>query len=195
MNLRQKIILFAITPLFLALGAIAFAVRHQANLLAAQQRAAVEQAYLASKEAALKHYLTLGMRSIARLYESGRNDEETRNLAKLILKKMDWGDDDYFYIYDLTGVNLMHPRQADLVGRDLWELRDSKGEPTIQKLIARARAGGANNFSSKFWIFYECGARAGFFYRTVRTAHVDIESIETKLPHKLGRFKHFLRPT
>lgn len=142
MKLRQKITLFAITPLFLALGAIAFAVHHQAVLLAEQQRAAVEHAYLASKQIELKHYVALGMRSIARLYDSGRNDDETMNRAKSILSKMEWGDDGYFYIYNLAGVNLMHPRQSELVGRNLWDLRDSKGNPTIQKLIARARAGG-----------------------------------------------------
>ncbi|HCN89029.1 MAG TPA: histidine kinase [Oxalobacteraceae bacterium] len=142
MKLRQKITLFAITPLFLALGAIAFAVHHQAVLLAEQQRAAVEHAYLASKQTELKHYVALGMRSIAGLYDSGRNDDETLNRAKSILSKMEWGDDGYFYIYNLAGVNLMHPRQSELVGRNLWDLRDSKGNPTIQKLIARARAGG-----------------------------------------------------
>ncbi|CAN5179181.1 cache domain-containing protein [soil metagenome] len=142
MKLRQKIILFAITPLFIALAAIAFAVRHQAVLLAGQQHTAIEQAYLASKEAELRHYIALGMGSIATLYESGKDDDETRDRAKQILQKLDWGDDGYFYVYDLNGINLMHPRQPDLVGRNLWDLRDRTGNPTIQKLIARARAGG-----------------------------------------------------
>ena len=142
MQLRQKIILLAITPLILALCAIALAVRHQANLLAQQQRTSVEAAYLASKEAELKHYVSLGTRSIAHLYESGRNDTATRNEAKAILAKLDYGDDGYFFIYDTSGVNLMHPRQPDLVGKNLWERYDAKGNPTIQRLIARARAGG-----------------------------------------------------
>jgi len=37
---------------------------------------------------------------------------------------------------------LMHPRQPELVGRDLWDVRDAHGHMTIQELIARARAGG-----------------------------------------------------
>jgi two-component system NarL family sensor kinase len=36
----------------------------------------------------------------------------------------------------------MHPREPDLVGRDLWELRDSQGTPTIQQLLAAAARGG-----------------------------------------------------
>lgn len=142
MKLRQKIILLAIAPLILALCAIALAVWHQATLLAHQQRASVEAAYLASKEAELSHYVALATRSIAHLYESGRQDDTTLDEAKAILAKLDYGDDGYFFIYDLHGKNLMHPRQPELVGRNLWNLKDATGSPTIQRLTARARAGG-----------------------------------------------------
>lgn len=142
MKLRQKIIVLAIAPLIVALIAIAFAVQYQATILAQQQRASVEAAYLASKEAELKHYVSLAERSIAHLYDSGRDDEATKNEAKAILAKLDYGDDGYFFLYNLEGRNLMHPRQPQLVGRDLWELRDTKGSPTIQRLIAQAKAGG-----------------------------------------------------
>jgi two-component system NarL family sensor kinase len=142
MKLRQKIILFAITPLFVALCTIAFAVWHQATVLAKQQRDSLEKAYLATKEAELNHYITLATRSIDHLYNSGRHDAATLNEAKAILAKLDYGDDGYFYIYDLQGNNLMHPRQPELVGRNLWNLRDYQGNPTIQRLIMRAQSGG-----------------------------------------------------
>ncbi|OWW18585.1 cache domain-containing protein [Noviherbaspirillum denitrificans] len=142
MKLRQKIIVLAIAPLIVALIALALAVRYQATILAQQQRASVEAAYLASKEAELKHYVSLAERSIADLVDSGRNDEATKDAAKAILAKLDYGDDGYFFLYDLEGRNLMHPRQPELVGRNLWELRDTKGSPTIQRLIAQAKTGG-----------------------------------------------------
>lgn len=142
MKLRQKIIFLAIAPLVVALFAIALAVRYQASVLAQQQTASVEAAYLASKESELKHYVALASRSIAHLYESGRNDEATMNEAKAILATLDYGDDGYYFLYDLNGKNLMHPRKPELVGRNLWELRDSSGSPTIQRLITQAKAGG-----------------------------------------------------
>jgi two-component system, NarL family, sensor kinase len=142
MKLRQKFILLAIAPLIIALCAIAIAVQHQATILAQQQRASVEAAYLATKEAELTHYVLLATRSIAHLYGSGRNDEATLNEAKAILAKLDYGDDGYYFLYDLNGKNLMHPRQPELVGQNLWELRDSSGSPPIQRLIAQAKAGG-----------------------------------------------------
>lgn len=142
MKLRQKILLLAIAPLIVALLAIALAVHYQATLLAKQQRESVEAAYLASKESELKHYVVLATRSIAHLYDSGRNDAAALEEAKSILAKLDYGDDGYYFLYDLEGRNLMHPRQPELVGRNLWELRDAGGSPTIQRLIAQAKAGG-----------------------------------------------------
>jgi two-component system NarL family sensor kinase len=142
MKLRQKVIFLAITPLILALCAIALAVRHQSELLAEQQRATIQQAYLTSKEAELKHYVTLATHSISHLTESGRDDVATREEAKRILASLSYGDDGYFFLYDMQGNSLMHPRQPELVGRNLFELRDEKGQPTIQNLLQRARQGG-----------------------------------------------------
>lgn len=142
MTPRQKIILLALTPLILALCAITLAVRYQAGLLAQQQRDLVQLAYVNSKEAELRHYVKLAARSIDALYASGRTDAQTLSQAKAILATLDYGDDGYFFVYDTHGVNLVHPRQPELVGRDLWELRDIQGNPTIQRLIARALSGG-----------------------------------------------------
>lgn len=142
MKLRQKVIFLAIVPLILALCAIALFVRHQAVTLAQQQRATIQQAYLASKEAELKHYVALATHSVAHLYDSGRSDAATLEEAKRILSALSYGDDGYFFIYDLKGNNLMHPRQPELVGHNLWNLRDGNGEPTVRRLIERANAGG-----------------------------------------------------
>ena len=151
MKLRQKVIFLAIVPLVLALCAIALAVRHQAITLAMQQRATIEQAYLASKEVELKHYVVLAAHSIAHLYESGRNDAAAQNEAKRILSTLSFGDDGYFFVYDMQGNSLMHPRQPELVGRNLWGVTDEAGSLTIQRLIERAgNAGGG--FERYSWV-------------------------------------------
>jgi two-component system NarL family sensor kinase len=142
MKLRQKVVFLAITPLILALCAIALFVRHQAISLAQLQRDTIQQAYLASKEAELKHYVALASRSVAHLVDSGKRDQATLDEAKRILGTLSYGNDGYFFIYDFQGNSLMHPRQPELVGRNLWQLRDANGEPTIQRLVTRARAGG-----------------------------------------------------
>ena len=149
MSLRQKIILLAITPLIVALCAIVYAVHYQADILAKQYRATVEEAYLASKKEELHHYVTLATHAIAHLYDSGRNDEETKAAARDILSKLDYGEDDgYIFVYDMQGTSLMHPRQPDLVGRDLFNM-EVEGSVPIQRLLTRAKAGGG--FESYLW--------------------------------------------
>ena len=124
--------------------------QYQETLLAQQQHATVEAAYLASKEVELEHYVSLATRAIAQLYESGRDDAATQNAAKAIISKLDYGGDDgYFFIYDLQGTTLMHPRQPELVGKNLWDLTDASGNQTIQRLLARAKAGGG--FERYMW--------------------------------------------
>ena len=142
MKLRQKIIFLAIVPLVLALCAIALVVRHQAVKLGQQQRASVQTAYLASKDAELRHYVELATRSIAHLYASGRTDAAAQEEAKRILERLDYGDDGYFFVYDQHGKNLVHPRQPELVGKEMWNWRDAAGSLTIQNLITRANANG-----------------------------------------------------
>lgn len=69
MQLRKKIILFAIVPLLLALCAIALTVHFQAASLMKRQRIAIEPIYRANKEAELKNYVTLAEQAIAPFYE------------------------------------------------------------------------------------------------------------------------------
>jgi two-component system NarL family sensor kinase len=142
LKLRQKVIFLAIAPLIAALCAIALFVRQQAITLAQQQRTTIQQAYASTKRAELQHYVELAQHAIAGLVESGRTDAATQAEAMRILSRLSYGDDGYFFVYDLQGNSLMHPRQPELVGRNLWNLHDAHGAPTIQRLLARTRAGG-----------------------------------------------------
>lgn len=142
MRLRQKVIVLAVVPLIVALCAIALYVRQQAKSLAAEQRVTIQRAYLASKEAELRHYVELATRSIAHLTRSGASDPATQQEAIRLLSNLSFGGDGYFFVYDDRGLSLMHPRQPELVGTDMWEWRDATGAPTIQRLIALASQGG-----------------------------------------------------
>ncbi len=142
MKLRQKILLLAVAPLTIAMLAIMLTVRHQSIALARHERQLVESAYLQAKETELRAYVKLAQSAIAPLLASGRNDDATRDEAMRTLARLDFGTDGYFFLYDLRGRNLMHPRQPELVGRDLWDLTDARGQPTIQKLVAAAQNGG-----------------------------------------------------
>jgi two-component system NarL family sensor kinase len=142
MRLRLKVFLLAVIPLVAAFALIAWAVSHQARDLDARERALVESATMTSKQAELRHYVDMAHSALAPLYASGRDDDATKAKAVRLLASLDFGSDGYFFLYDMSGRNLMHPRQPELVGQDLWEMRDGNGTPVIQELIARAREGG-----------------------------------------------------
>ncbi|MBO9514292.1 MAG: cache domain-containing protein [Variovorax sp.] len=142
MNLRTKIVALAVAPLLTALLLVAFAVRHQERDLAERERALTERTYMAQRRSELRAYVDMAVSVVRPLYDTGQDDEAVRAEALRRLQALDYGDDGYFFVYDLDGRSLMHSRQPELVGRQLWDLRDSQGRPTIQQLIAQARQGG-----------------------------------------------------
>jgi two-component system, NarL family, sensor kinase len=146
MKVKTKIFLLAVVPFLIAIAGIGIGVRLQATALAKAQRATVEAAYLSSKEQELKHYVELATTAIAPLYEASgdpaRDEDALRRQALAILKKLDFGRDGYFFVYDMKGNSLMHPREPNLVGHNLWTMRDPEGALPIQKLIAAAASGG-----------------------------------------------------
>ncbi|WP_084545259.1 cache domain-containing protein [Derxia gummosa] len=142
MRLKIKVILFAVVPLALSLAVIATAVFRQQSLLAERERALVEASILDAKHAELRHYVELALSTVAPWYREGHDDDTGRRAALARLSRLDYGQDGYFFVYDLDGRNLMHPRQPELTGHSQWELRDPRGEPTVQRLIETARNGG-----------------------------------------------------
>ena len=141
MKLRLKILLLAAVPLLVAVAAITVAVYVQGLQLAQREKQVVESAWLASKESELRHYVSLAYSAVAPLQAAG-DDEASRQRALELLAQMEFGHDGYFFVYDLHGKNLMHPRQPELVGQDLWNLRDTRGQSVIQNLLTAARRGG-----------------------------------------------------
>jgi two-component system NarL family sensor kinase len=147
MTLKTKIFLLAVVPFLVAIAGIGIGVQQQASALARTQHATMQSAYLSSKQIELRHYVELATSAIAPLY-GARPDATPAEIAKRqrdaldVLRKMDFGPDGYFFVYDLHGRSLMHPREPDLVGRNLWDLRDPQGALTIQRLIATASQGG-----------------------------------------------------
>jgi two-component system NarL family sensor kinase len=141
MRLKAKLLVVAAIPLLLSLVLIAAAVLLQQRELARREHALVEGGYLSARRAELQNYVQLAMSMVKPLVDAG-DEPAAQAQAMRLLESLDYGDDGYFFVYDMQGTVLVHPRQRELVGQDLWALRDARGNPTIQTLLARARAGG-----------------------------------------------------
>ncbi|WP_027909724.1 cache domain-containing protein [Pseudomonas sp. URMO17WK12:I4] len=141
MQLKHKIVALSLLPMLLAVAVVCLLVLIQNQRLGNQQAQLIEHSILGSKQAELQHYVEMAMSTIAPLYNSGRDDEETKRQVLALLQRINFGSDGYFFVYDRNGKNLMHPRQATLVGKDLWNMTDPHGLLVIQALIRSATEG------------------------------------------------------
>ena len=139
LQLKTKLALLAGLPLLVALLLIARVVKQQEEELARRERALLEQAYMKAKEAELRHYVGLALTAIRPLYAERGSDPAARREAIELLRSMNYGSDGYYFVYDMAGRNIMHPRQPELVGAQLWSMRDANGLPVIQALIKASR--------------------------------------------------------
>jgi two-component system NarL family sensor kinase len=149
MKLKAKILLLAVAPLLLAIALIGGLLVFETKRLEQQQAQVLEEVLLNAKRDELRSYIALALTSISHLYAAGRDDEAAKEQAQAILSNMTFGDDGYFYVYANDGLNLVHPRQPDLIGTNLWNMRDTDGVYVIRELIARAKEGGG--FQRYLW--------------------------------------------
>jgi len=141
MQLKHKIAALSILPLLLAVAVVCVLVIVQNQRLGEQQAKLIEASILASKQAELKNYVEMATSIIAPLYDSGLDDDETKQKVLAALSRFSFGSDGYFFVYDRSGRNLMHPRQPELVGEDLWNMTDPNGLQVIQALMHSAQSG------------------------------------------------------
>lgn len=141
MQLKHKIAALSILPLLLAVAVVCALVLFQNQRLGEQQAKLIESSILASKQAELKNYVEMALSTIAPLYDSGLDDDETKRKVLAALGRFSFGSDGYFFVYDRSGRNLMHPRQRELVGKDLWNMTDPNGLKVIQALMQSAQSG------------------------------------------------------
>lgn len=142
MRLRWALVLIALLPLVLASAAVAWVVAQRAQVLAGLHLAAVEPVLLAARKAELQSYVNLARSSIVHLVRDGMPDPPAQQQALAILKRLEFGHDGYFFVYAFDGTNLLYPRQPQLQGRNLLDLRDRHGGYPIRKLLDQARSGG-----------------------------------------------------
>lgn len=137
MKTEHRILKQAVFPLVMLMVVLAIGtlVNLSAHRLAEQQAMLIEDGFMAAKRTELQNYIDLAKSAIEPLYNSGRDDAATQEQAKAILRSIDYGNNGYFFVYDLHGNNLVHPRQPELEGNNLG------GMPVIRSLLHVARHG------------------------------------------------------
>ena len=143
MGLKSKIILLAVAPLIVATAIITYLGFQSARELASQELSIYEFNLVNAKKLALKNHVNIAMSAIRPILEDDQlGDAEAQSRVKKILEGLSYEDDGYFFAYEMSGINLVHPTQPDFVGKNLWNFQDRTGNYLIQGLIRAAQAGG-----------------------------------------------------
>jgi len=140
MSLKAKLVSLFFLSLLVALGAVALELVQQATRLGEHQRALLEESMLAQKKAELVRAVAFLQSELLATFPAPSAADPER--VKSIVAAANAGEDGYFFLYDLEGRCLVHPRQPELVGQNLQSLKDARGRRVIPSLIETAQAGG-----------------------------------------------------
>ena len=106
----------------------------------------LDRQLLQQKQVELKHNMQIAVTVIDgfrdRTARGEMTEADAKGAAMDAVRNIRFGDDEYFFIYDMQGVNLMHPAKPELQGKNLIDLKDQRGNRLIAGLIETAKAGG-----------------------------------------------------
>jgi|GEM_PF-382519 len=91
------------------------------------------------------------------IYENNKtkSKEEITKLIRNALESIRFNNGrGYFFIYDLKGVNIMHPINKDFVGKNLYNYEDLRGKKVIRSLIDVVKR---KNEGFDIWHWYKPG--------------------------------------
>lgn len=142
MNFKTKLLLITLLPTVLIAIASTITIDLQAQRLAQAQADAIEQLYVEQKEKELLNYVTLAKNALIPAYGSYlKSEREAQFEARQIVRKMSFGEDNYFFVYDGNGTNIVNPRHTHLIGSNWIGMRDGDGKTFIKDQIEKAKAG------------------------------------------------------
>jgi len=151
MTYRTKLIFIVLLPLILISAATIFVVNFQSARLTKSQGAIIEKMYLELKQAELKNYIQLARGAVAPMYNSTlKSERQAKHEATKILRRMSYGADNYFFVFDDQGTNIVNPRFTYLVGNNWLGLKTDDGKQVISDLIKVAKDGGG--FYEHSWL-------------------------------------------
>lgn len=150
MRFKTKLFLISLFPIVLISIAMIFVIDVQSNRLSTSQAETVGNMFSELKHAELKNYVTLARNALTPIYTSKlKTRRQAQREVAEIVRKMSSGEDNYFFIYDGGGKNIVNPRLTHLIGSNWIGLEDADGRLVVKELIDRAKTGG--EFYSYIW--------------------------------------------
>lgn len=145
LSVRAKVLLLAVLPLVIITAAIMVAVQAQLTQLGEQEIAQERARMMEDRKRALKDYIDLAVTSTESVRRNPQlSREEAQAQVKEILSSQTYDGNNYIFVYDYQGTNLVMRPKPSLVGKNLIGLQDKAGRYLIRDLIDVARRGGGH---------------------------------------------------
>ncbi|MFT3718589.1 cache domain-containing protein [Pseudorhodoferax sp.] len=142
MKLRLKLVLLSGVPIVVALMLMSVTMQQQTLKLAHEEKALVQAAFMTSKEAELRHYVELARNTLVRIAEGPGALDERKRLALDTIKRMQFGNNGYFFVYDQHGQLMIDPQTLPLKGVAFCDPNDPQSADSAYRILATARRGG-----------------------------------------------------
>lgn len=140
MNFKTKLLIITLLPTILIAITSTIIIDLQAKRLIESQAKAIEELYFAQKERELLNYVAIAENALEPSYKSYlKTTRKAQREAREIVRKMSFGEDNYFYIYDGAGTNIVNPRHTHFIGSNWIGIRDENGRTVVKDLIEHAK--------------------------------------------------------
>ncbi|OOF23049.1 chemotaxis protein [Salinivibrio sp. IB574] len=136
---KAKLLLLAVVPLVLSILVTSIVTAYNEQTLIEENIATFREKLVGERKKQLKEVTQVAENVVKRI-NPGSNQVRLAEV-KTALSDIKFGDSGYFFMYDKKGVNVFHPMNPSLEGKNLIDLTDPKGNKVIQGLIETAQRG------------------------------------------------------
>jgi methyl-accepting chemotaxis protein len=114
-------------------------------LLAGLASHKIHQTISAERVEMVRHLDEDAVSLVKSAYERSQKGELTEDAAKMLVKdqlrKLRYGNNEYYYVHDYDGVNIVHGAKPEREGQNYYNFVDPSGRQIIKEQIDRARDG------------------------------------------------------
>lgn len=142
LSLKAKLVLLTVMPVCVIALILFLFSAHRFSVLNQREVANTREVMNAAKQAELSNYVDIGVNLIRPLYDGkiGENEEQRKKSAADILNRFSFGNDDYLFVVDYTGVVVAH-RNPTLIGKDISGMQGADGKFFVREMIEKAKQG------------------------------------------------------
>jgi len=145
-SIRAKIFALVLLPLILVVLVLTTISVNGIVSLGETEIALFKEQLISSKKDELKNYIQIATKSVKHLSGKSENDHER---MREIIRNQTFARSGYFFVYHKDGTNIVHGSNTTLEGRNLANVKDTRGTYLVKEMIDAAIRGGG--FVEYYW--------------------------------------------